>query len=166
MMTAVALLVFNLISLSHAAESDFDRMVDSLTSKTIPCIQPEKLDKVMKDKTSFLLLDAREPNEFAISHLQGALNVGYDKLDEKKLYSLPKAEPIVVYCSLGVRSEKVGEKLKKNGYQKVYNLYGGIFNWVNLGFPVVDGSGNVTEKIHAYSKRWGKWLSRGEKVYE
>jgi len=163
---AISILFFGLSSPSYGAESDFLRMVDSLTSKTIPFIQPGQLDKLIKDKTPFHLLDAREPNEFAVSHIQGSVNIGYDNLDEKQLYALPKNETIVVYCSLGARSEKVGEKLKKKGYQKLYNLDGGIFNWVNLGYPVVDGNGNVTQKIHAYSKRWGKWLTRGEKIYE
>ena len=46
------------------------------------------------------------------------------------------------------------------------NLRGGIFDWVNMGYPVYDKEGNETQKIHAYDKSWGKWLIKGEKVYE
>lgn len=157
-------LAFRLISLGQPKELEFDRMVDSLTSKTIPFIQPDRLDKLIESSDSFFLLDTREPDEFATSHIRGSLNVGYKTLDKKRLYTLPKTQTIVVYCSLGARSENVGEKLKERGYQEVYNLYGGIFNWVNLGFPIVDSDGNVTRKIHVYSKRWGKLLFQGEKT--
>ena len=74
--------------------------------------------------------------------------------------------PLVVYCSIGVRSEKIGEKLKEAGYKKVYNLYGGIFKWKNSGNPVVDSNGEPTEKVHAYSRYWGRFLTNAEKVYK
>ena len=72
---------------------------------------------------------------------------------------------IVVYCSLGIRSEKISEKLKAEGYSNVRNLYGGIFEWKNKGFEVFDSEGKETEKVHAYSKSWSKWLKNGEKIY-
>jgi hypothetical protein len=72
----------------------------------------------------------------------------------------------VVYCTVGVRSEKVGEKLKAAGYQNVRNLYGSIFEWVNQGNPVVDNQGKPTQQVHAYSRVWGVWLNKGEKIYE
>lgn len=43
------------------------------------------------------------------------------------------------------------------GYIQVYNLYGGIFEWVNEGHPVFNDQGE-TDKIHAYNKLWGMWL--------
>jgi fumarate hydratase class II len=56
--------------------------------------------------------------------------------------------------------------LEKAGFKKVMNLQGGIFDWVNNGYPVYDNDGNETKKVHAYDKSWGKWLTKGEKVYE
>jgi hypothetical protein len=52
------------------------------------------------------------------------------------------------------------------GYKEVYNLYGGIFKWINSGFPVVDAHQNETLNIHPYNERWGKWLNKGIKKYE
>mgnify|MGYP000312300498 CR=1 FL=1 len=60
----------------------------------------------------------------------------------------------------------ITEKLKKAGFTKVMNLQGGIFDWVNSGHSVYDNSGSETQKVHAYDKSWGKWLTKGEKVYE
>ena len=72
---------------------------------------------------------------------------------------------MVVYCTVGYRSERIGEKLQKMGFQDVHNLYGGITEWVNQGHKVVDPEGNETPKVHTYSKDWGKWLKEGEKVW-
>jgi 3-mercaptopyruvate sulfurtransferase SseA len=54
---------------------------------------------------------------------------------------------------------------KKAGFENVYNLYGGIFQWINEGYELVNQDGKPTNKIHAYSKTWGIWLNKGEKVY-
>jgi 3-mercaptopyruvate sulfurtransferase SseA len=71
----------------------------------------------------------------------------------------------VVYCSIGARSQEIGKKLQAAGYQNVYNLYGGIFHWVNEDNPVFTPDSDLTEQVHTYNKRWGMWLKKGEKVY-
>ena len=65
----------------------------------------------------------------------------------------------MLYCSVGYRSEKVAEKMKKAGFTAVYNLYGSIFEWVNAGYPVVTNDGNQTNIIHTYNKKWGQWVT-------
>ena len=72
---------------------------------------------------------------------------------------------IVVYCSIGYRSEKIGKKIKNLGFSRVYNLYGGIFEWSNRAYPLIDNQKKKTIKVHGYNQDWGKWLSRGEKVF-
>lgn len=144
----------------------FDDLKENIVSKTVSLITAEELKKVEKTKTPLLIIDARERNEFNASHIKNAKYVGYDNFKMKTLKDVDKETTIVVYCSVGYRSERVGEKLKKDGYKKVLNLYGGIFDWVNKGFPVYDDSGNQTKKVHAYDKSWGKWLTKGDKVYE
>ena len=62
-------------------------------------------------------------------------------------------------------SEKIADKIKNAGFKDVHNLYGGIFEWKNEEFPLVDINGEETEQVHVYSKRWGKWLRNGEKIY-
>ena len=82
-----------------------------------------------------------------------------------KVLRIPKDAILVVYCSVGYRSEKIGEKLKALGFSKVYNLYGGIFEWSNRGYPLVDQKEQPTTKVHAFNKDWGRWLEQGTKVY-
>ena len=100
-----------------------------------------------------------------MSHLKGAKWVGYDSFDMSTVKGIPKDQPIVVYCSIGARSQEIGKKLKLNGYSEVYNLYGGIFHWVNENNPVFHLDSIPTNKVHAYNKMWGIWLNKGEKVY-
>jgi rhodanese-related sulfurtransferase len=57
---------------------------------------------------------------------------------EEVVADLPREAPVIVYCSVGYRSEKIGEKLQKLGFQNVHNLYGGIFQWKNDGFEVLN----------------------------
>jgi len=100
-----------------------------------------------------------------VSHIPNALFTGYKDFNTDALKDIPKTDTIVVYCSVGYRSERIGEKLQKMGYSNVFNLYGGIFEWKNTGLEVVDTDGTETEKVHTYNKTWSKWLTRGEKVY-
>jgi rhodanese-related sulfurtransferase len=146
--------------------SSFNELKNNIISKTIPLISVNELKKVENTKAPLLILDAREQNEFNVSHIKNAKHVGYDQFDIKEFKKTDKETTVVVYCSVGYRSEKIGEKLKKAGFKKVMNLEGGIFDWVNSGHPLYNGDGGQTEKVHAYDKTWGKWLIKGEKVYE
>ncbi len=116
---------------------------------------------------SAILLDARKKEEFEVSHLPQAFWAGYDHFNMERIQVLipDTTATVVVYCSIGVRSEDIGEKLKKAGYANVKNLYGGIFEWKSKGNTVYDTLGQPTEKVHAYSKQWGKLLTNAQKVY-
>ena len=144
----------------------FDELKNEIISKTIPLISTENLKKIENTKKPLLILDARDKKEYAVSHIKGAKYVGYGIFETPNMQGINKTTTIVVYCSVGYRSEKVGEKLKKMGFTKVMNLHGGIFEWKNKGYSVYNPSGDETEKIHAYDKSWGKWLTNGEKIYD
>ena len=153
------------MNMSVAQNSDFDKMVDTLIQKTIPVIDAKELFHEIKYKVPMVLVDAREDIEYAVSHIDKAILVGYEKFDIHKLDGIEKTDKIVVYCSLGYRSEKIAEKLKQNGYANVYNLYGGIFSWVNQGYPIVSKE-KKTRNIHPFDEEWGKWLEKGNRTYE
>jgi len=126
------------------------------------------VDMLVENNNTIAILDAREQNEYNVSHLKNAVFVGYNHFNLAKTTKqlTNKQQPIVVYCSLGIRSEDIAEKLKKAGYTDVFNLYGGIFEWKNKGFSVFNLQNKETQKVHAYSKNWGKWLLKGEKIYD
>ncbi|WP_026776670.1 rhodanese-like domain-containing protein [Polaribacter sp. Hel_I_88] len=159
-------ILFLVVSATTFGQTKLDKLLDKWNTRNVPYMSVETL---AMPKNDAILLDAREEEEFNISHLEKAIRVGYNdfKLNET-MAKLPKdkSTKIVVYCSLGIRSETVAHKLIEEGYTNVYNLYGGIFEWKNANFKVVDTLGKSTEKVHAFNKNWSKWLKKGEKVYE
>ena len=114
---------------------------------------------------NYLFIDAREPEEFNVSHIRNAKFVGYKKITLNALKDVPKSKPIVVYCAVGKRSENITKKLTAAGFINVYNLYGGIFEWVNQDHPVYNNLNNLTDSVHAYDHFWGQFLNKGKKVY-
>jgi rhodanese-related sulfurtransferase len=143
-------------SQSSGISLEFKKEIDSYLSFTIPII---KIDKLKKGREDYILLDAREKEEYDVSHIPGARYVGYDHFKLNEL-EFDKSKPVVVYCSIGYRSEKVSELLKRSGFKKVYNLYGSIFAWANAGWLLKDQSGKTTNRIHGYSKDWSRWIKR------
>ncbi|GGZ55612.1 rhodanese-like domain-containing protein [Mesonia mobilis] len=160
--------LFLLLScLSCISQNSVEEVLDRYNSHSVPYISVEQL-KAIQQKDSVILLDAREPEEFQVSHLKNATYVGYKDFSAEEIQQQfpDKNQPIVVYCSLGVRSEKIGEKLQQLGYKNIQNLYGGIFEWKNNNYPVFTSENKETNnKVHAYSRRWSKWLKNAEKVY-
>ncbi len=140
----------------------YSAMLNGLLQESVPFVSVAQLRQLPAPP---VLLDTREAPEFAVSHLRGARLVGYDNFSLATVRDVPKDAPIVVYCSVGARSEKIGARLQQAGFTHVRNLYGGIFEWVNEGQPVVTAADQPTDRVHAYSRTWGIWLQRGEKVY-
>jgi len=153
------------ISTSGFSQETMSDLLKKHNTKNIPYISVQEL---AIQKTEAIILDAREPKEYEISHIKNAIHIGYDYFDIETVSRIikNKDKQIVVYCSLGIRSENIAEKLKKAGYNNVYNLYGGIFEWKNKGFSVFDSEEIETEKVHVFSKEWDQWLTKGIKVYE
>jgi rhodanese-related sulfurtransferase len=142
--------------------SAYNLMLRNLLDHSVEEISVSELSE---NYHQYTLLDAREKPEYEVSHMTNAIWVGYDKFDRNKLNGVDKDAPIVVYCSVGYRSEKIANQLTYLGYTNVKNLYGGIFEWVNQKQPIYDEFGE-TDRVHAYNKAWGIWLKNGDKVYE
>ena len=83
-----------------------------------------------------IVIDVRDAAEYAKGHIVGARNVPLAQF-EKRLGELEKLrnKPLVVHCETGDRSAKALELLRKNGFEKVYNLSGGYASWMNAGLP-------------------------------
>lgn len=162
LITQILFLFISTFSFSQETMSDLLRKYNS---RSVPYISVQEL---AMPKTDAIILDAREPKEYEISHIKNALLVGYDtfNLSETTKKINNKQQHIVVYCSIGIRSEDIAEKLKKAGYNNVHNLYGGIFEWKNNNFLVYNSEGTETEKVHTFTEEWSQWLKKGIKVYE
>ncbi len=143
-------------------QKTFDEKMKSLYKETVPLIEASEL----KGKTDIILLDTRSPEEFQISHIEGSQLIDYDNFKKSDVKNIDKDAEVVVYCSVGYRSERIGEKLQKMGYTNVKNLYGGIFDWKNKELEIVNEKEQPTDSVHTYNKAWSKWLYKGIKVYD
>lgn len=140
-------------------------MLEKEYAHTVPVVHPKDVANGLFQGKTVFFLDTREEVEYEVSTINGAYKVGYSDFNKEAVKELKKDDIIVVYCTIGVRSEKAGEILINNGYSNVYNLYGGIINWVNQGYPLYNSTGKETRKVHVYSEPWSKWLTSGKAVY-
>lgn len=87
------------------------------------------------------ILDVREAAEYAAGHLPEAKNIPGSAL-AGRIGELDKFKdkPIIVCCASGMRSNKACGELKKQGFEKLYNLSGGVDAWVGAGYPIKKGA--------------------------
>jgi rhodanese-related sulfurtransferase len=140
-------------------QPDFSKKIDGLISFTVPLMS---VNELLNNKDKFIIFDAREKAEFDVSHIPDAIYLGYSDFNVVRIKNIPKEKNIVIYCSIGYRSEKIGEKLLRLGYKNVYNLYGSIFEWANEKYPLVSYNGKNTYTVHSYNKSWSKWVTNEE----
>ena len=103
------------------------------------------------------LLDARSPQEFAVSQIKDALPAFTEAMALEALAGGDKSRPVVVYCSVGYRSAELARKLTARGYSNVANLEGSLFAWANEGRPIYAGTRRA-ERVHPYNAEWGVLL--------
>ncbi|MBI4773982.1 MAG: rhodanese-like domain-containing protein [Deltaproteobacteria bacterium] len=105
-------------------------------------VSPWRLESMLNSSTSRpLLLDVRTPTEYSWFHIADAipssgLFFGSDSLNTKE-----KRTPIVIICMTGHRSVFLAYRLKRQGFDEVYNLTWGMLGWVLTGGPTIWGNG-------------------------
>jgi rhodanese-related sulfurtransferase len=91
----------------------------------------------MINREDALLLDVREPAEYAKGHILGAKNVPLVDLERRAAeFDKHKAKPVIVVCDSGNRATRAVAALKTRGFAKVVNLAGGYGAWHQAGLPV------------------------------
>ena len=89
------------------------------------------------------ILDARTSEEFSQNHLKGAINIDLkDDHHQAILDSLDKTKPVFVYSIGNGRSSQLAKQLHENKFAEVYELPGGIANWVGSGNPIISNAKN------------------------
>ncbi|MFW5828905.1 MAG: rhodanese-like domain-containing protein [Planctomycetota bacterium] len=124
-----------------------------------PGVQHVDVDELRRDAGSGLLLfDVRSPEEYAVSHLPGALYWS-DHARALEQIDAQHTQRVIVYCSVGERSSRAASALQAARPElTVANLRGGIFAWAMAGAPLVDVSGAATTRVHPYDAHWGRLL--------
>lgn len=100
-------------------------------------IEPNALAaRIDRHDTSLVILDVRSPQEFAASHIPGAINIPYDQLPAR-IVELPNAssQELVVYCVTGKRAQMAIDRLREQGYSRLLHLRGDFQQWQASGLP-------------------------------
>lgn len=105
-----------------------------------------------------LLLDARDIDEFNVSHLTNAQHIDPNAPNWSMVSDYPKDTSIVVYCSVGYRSAQLAQQLQEQGFSNVWNLEGSIFQWANEGRSLYNLEEKLTTEVHPYNAQWEKLL--------
>ncbi|NQW07451.1 MAG: rhodanese-related sulfurtransferase [Candidatus Pelagibacter sp.] len=103
----------------------------SLINKKDNHVDPKKWNKLIADKET-LVLDSRKPFEYEVGTFKKSVNPDVDNFREfpKYLNKLDKKKPIAMFCTGGIRCEKASVFLEKKGFKNVFQLKGGILNYL------------------------------------
>lgn len=89
-------------------------------------ISYQRLKKLLKENNVFLI-DVRGSREFEEGHLDGAINIPVNDIENKiQNFVTNKQSTIILYCSMGIRSAEAKKILRSKGYENVYNLKDGL----------------------------------------
>ena len=117
------------------------------------------------DSDQVMLFDVREPDEFAVSHLPGAILVDPAMTKEEFVEAFAdklRGKRAVFYCSVGMRSsilaDRVAAIVERETGRKPANLIGGLFQWHNDERVLVSAAGKETDAIHPFDDYWGRLI--------
>jgi len=136
----VLLLIFSACSNNNQSKNNFEPENNSIlkntTSESTTLNTQEFLSKINNTNTE--IIDVRAPNELRdlgiIEETKLNINI-YDKKSEEKISNLKKNQTYLIYCYSGHRSENFKNYLINKGFEKVFDLKGGIRTWISEGLP-------------------------------
>ena len=136
----------------------------SIRFPNVRWVDAETLEGWMKGSVAsdLILFDVRNSEEQEVSQLRGAEQLDAKHPDIAAL-EIPEDATVVVYCSVGYRSAAIIEDLNRAGIRNVYNLEGGLFDWVNHDRPVYRGEQRV-EEVHPFNRLWGLLLRKDRRA--
>jgi len=112
------------------------RPQEQIHPQTYEKVNASKAKMIIDSTPSLTILDVRTREEFSAEHLDGAVNIPLQELEER-LNELDRSKPVLVYCHSGGRSRSASEILIKHRVTQVYTLEGGITSWMASGYPTV-----------------------------
>jgi rhodanese-related sulfurtransferase len=86
-----------------------------------------------------IMIDMRSDRDFRDGHIVNAVHAPAENSDMSARLDKYRDRPLIVYCRSGQRSMPVCSKLRKQGFEKVYNLKGGVLGWQQADLPISKG---------------------------
>lgn len=112
-----------------------DATINTQVQQVVELINPKDLHAKLGD---IQLIDIRTPREFKSGYIKGAVNINFfDRDFTGQMLKLNKEKEIYIYCRSGNRTGKAANKLKDQGFTKIYDLQGGILNWNRNNLEVI-----------------------------
>jgi molybdopterin/thiamine biosynthesis adenylyltransferase/rhodanese-related sulfurtransferase len=125
---------------------------DATKTVSVQEITPSEAFGEIQD-SEVVLIDSREPHEYAEAHLEGGILVPPATIAADITQKAPdRAARTIVYCRVGARSLAAAEQLAELGYEDVASVDGGIIEWQDQGLPVVAASALTPEQRDRYSR--------------
>lgn len=105
------------------------------TSGDVQDINATELHSLLENEPRPLVIDVREPWEYAQGHIPGAILMPLGEF-QRRFHELENGNPIAVVCASGARSQTAATLLGQQGFKKVYNLVGGTSSWMMKRLPL------------------------------
>ncbi|PTD96122.1 rhodanese-like domain-containing protein [Pseudothauera lacus] len=118
-------------------------LIDTVRAKADKTLLSAVEATMLINREDAVVIDVREQAEFAQGHIPNARHIPFSELESRK-NELEKLRglPLILCCASGARSGNAIATLKKAGFEKLFNLRGGIFEWEKAGQPLSRGSKN------------------------
>ena len=115
------IILISLLWLITGCEKKESVALDSEVELSVLSINCDKTEEEVNDGA--ILIDVRSEEEYKLSHLDQAINIPVDVIEEEIVnYVVDKSTPVILYCRSGNRSSNAAQVLLKLGYYKVYDL--------------------------------------------
>ena len=122
---------------------------------TLPQISVHQLQAHLQNGIGMRVLDVRETSEWDEGHIEGALYLNYKQLrDRADELGLPLDAHLAVVCASGMRSSTASSLLQMAGFERIYNVTGGMNAWAAARLPMVDPAGRPVRWPHASKPDW------------
>lgn len=93
---------------------------------------------MQQEKTDIVFLDVREPNEWNLGHVPGAIHIPRGQLERQVEALVGRERNVVIYCAGGSRSALAADTMQQLGYEHVVSLAGGFRGWAESGGDIED----------------------------
>ncbi len=105
-------------------------------------ITVDQVHEILVNDEDYFIIDVRNKEEYNQGHIDGAFLIPLDEIKER-VAEIPRNKPVIVYCRAGIRSSEAANILIEGGFKAVYDMKGGITEWQNSGYPVVQENSNA-----------------------
>jgi rhodanese-related sulfurtransferase len=107
-------------------------------------ISVDEFEKKLNESKDYLLIDVRTTEEYIGGHLPNSANINFNADDfNEKIQKLDKSKTIMIYCLSGGRSSNAASDMIKMGFNRIYNMKGGILAWRNANKPTVTTTNTI-----------------------